>query len=253
VSKEFNVDIDEIRRAIEMDTKPQVLCRRSEGRIVVQFSSGATKSITPFDEELCKELQDLAREVRDRGSTPKGTGSVPKEDIQLFYTAVKGKRPLVEQLVSKLSWLQSAITNIGSETLLIILMASGENPDRIGEVVSKFGDADKLVSYVREKLLNFIVSAVNPQQVEELRTELVKTQLYLASCLEVNDKLRSDKQKLESRLRQALSIMAAHELRKMFEVILLESLIQASFKTSEETVESGGEIVGGPSGGTGGD
>jgi hypothetical protein len=243
--KEFNVDIDEIRRAIEMDSKPQVLCKRSENRIVVQFSSGATKSISPFDEELCKELQTLAREVRERSSAqiPRGTGSVPKEDIQLFYTTIKGKRPLVEQLVSKLSWLQTAITEIGSETLLIILMASGENPDRIGEVVSKFGDPEKLVSYVREKLLNFIVSAVNPQQIEELRMKLTETQLFLASCLEVNDRLRSEKQMLENRLRQALSIMAASELRKMLEVMLLESLIQESFKVPEETVKGGGEEV----------
>jgi hypothetical protein len=251
MSKEFNVDIDEIRRAIEMDSKPQVLCKRTENRIVVQFSSGASKTISPFDEELCKELQNLAREVRERSSAqvPRGAGSVPKEDIQLYYTAIKGKRPLVEQLVSKLSWLQTAITDIGSETLLIILMASGENPDRIGEVVSKFGDPEKLVSYVREKLLNFIVSAVNPQQIEELRTELVKTQLFLASCLEVNDKLRSDKQMLEMRLRQALSIMTAPELRKMFEVMLLESLIQAGFKAPEETVKGGGEEVVGEPGG----
>jgi hypothetical protein len=237
------IDIEEIRRAIMLDSKPYVKCEKQANRIRILFSSGAERNI-PYDEELCKELQTLAREVRERGSAPKGTGNVPREDIQLYYTTVKGKRPLVEQLVSKLSWLQTAITDIGAETLLIILMASGENPDRIGEVVSKFGEAEKLVAYVREKLLNFIVSAVNPQQIEELRTELAKTQLFLASCLEVNDKLRSDKQMLEIRLRQALSIMTAPELRKMFEVMLLESLIQAGFKAPEETVEGGGEVVG---------
>jgi hypothetical protein len=244
-------DIEEIRRAIMLDSKPYVKCEKSANRIRIAFSSGAERSI-PFDEELCKELQDLAREARERGSMPKGTGGVPREDIQLFYTAVKGRRPLVEQLVSKLSWLQTAITDIGAETLLIILMASGENPDRIGEVVAKFGEADKLVAYVREKLLNFIVSAVNPQQVEELRMKLAETQLFLASCLEVNDKLRSEKQTLENRLRQALSIMTASELRKMFEIILLESLIHASIKTSEETVGGGGEVAGGPGGASGG-
>jgi hypothetical protein len=241
-------EIEEIRRAIMLDSKPYVKCEKSANRIRILFSSGAERSI-PFDEELCQELQNLAREARERGSVPKGTGGVPREDMQLFYTAVKGRRPLVEQLMSKLSWLQAAITDIGAETLLIILMASGENPDRIGEVVAKFGEADKLVAYVREKLLNFIVSAVNPQQVEELRTELVKTQLFLASCLEINDKLRADKQMLEMRLRQALSIMTAPELRKMLEVMLLESLIQAGFKAPEEIVEGGGGGVVGESGG----
>jgi hypothetical protein len=242
-------EVEEIRRAIMLDSKPYVKCEKSANRIRIKFSSGAERSI-PYDEELCKELQDLAREARERSSTtpPRGTGSVPREDIQLYYTVVKGKRPLVEQLVSKLSWLQSAITDIGSETLLIILMASGESPDRIGEVVSKFGDPEKLVSYVREKLLNFIVSATNPQQVEELREKLAETQVSLAVCLEENEKLRSSNQMLWSRLRQALSIMAAPELRKLLEVMILESFIQAGIKASEEVARGGGE-VGGESGG----
>ncbi|MCL7384673.1 MAG: hypothetical protein LZ174_10335 [Thaumarchaeota archaeon] len=243
-------DVEEIRRAIMLDSKPYVQCERKANRIRVRFSSGAERSL-PFDEELCNELQSLAREVRERSSTtpPKGTGSVPREDIQLYYTAIKGKRPLVEQLVSKLSWLQTAITDIGSETLLIMLLASGESPDRIGEVVSKFGDPEKLVSYVREKLLNFIVSATNPQQVEELRGKLAETKLSLALCLEDNEKLRYSNQALWARLRQALSIMTASELRKLMEVMILESYIQAGIKVSEETVEGGGEVGGEQGGG----
>jgi hypothetical protein len=146
---------------------------------------------------------------------------------------VRGKRPLVEQLMEKLAWLQGAMLDIGAETFVAVLMASGENPDRIPEIVEGFNNREKFVNYVLDKLYNFISAAKSQQEVLAMREQLVERDLKLAMLEDKMEEmnvamsvLMERLEKLKRMYEMALSIMDTEQLDKHTRMLQILGIIE---------------------------
>jgi hypothetical protein len=194
-----------------------------------------TKRI-PYDEELMKKLQEVAQEVKESIRASKGKTAVTgMSDTSLFTVQVRGRKPLVEQLMDKLAWLQGAMLDIGSEAFIAVLMASGENPDRIPEIIQGFGDRDKFVNYVLEKLYNFISMAKAYPEVQSIKEQLWDREVRL-SILEdkVDDlfnlytKVVEEMKKLRKRYEIAIALMDEEQRHRLNKILMATELISQS-------------------------
>jgi len=206
----------------------------------------------PYNEELFKKLQAVAAEVKEAIRGRGRTSSAGTSDVALFSTQVRGKRPLVEQLMDKLAWLQGAMLDIGAETFVAVLMASGENPDRIPEIVEGFNNREKFVNYVLDKLYNFISAAKSQQEVLAMREQLVERDLKIAMLEDKMEEmnvamsmLMERAEKLRRMYEMALSIMDAEQLDKHTRMLQLLGIIegggvQPPGQPEQEVVPGGG-------------
>ena len=206
----------------------------------------------PYNEELFKKLQAVAAEVKEAIRGRGRTSSAGTSDVALFSTQVRGKRPLVEQLMDKLAWLQGAMLDIGAETFVAVLMASGENPDRIPEIVEGFNNREKFVNYVLDKLYNFISAAKSQQEVLAMREQLVERDLKIAMLEDKMEEmnvamsmLMERAEKLRRMYEMALSIMDVEQLDKHTRMLQLLGIIegggvQPPGQPEQEVVPGGG-------------
>jgi hypothetical protein len=176
------VSAEELEKLIkEAQDLPYVSKDLKEGKLCVQWGRRKIKCV-PYDPKLEEHLRSLADEVRSmmKGRAA-GTSFISTSDISIWSTSVKGRRPLVEHLVEKLTWLQKVFTDVGTEAFLAILMSSGVQPDKIEEFVYKFkSDPDALTSFIVNKLENFIVAASSQQDLVKCRNDVVERDAYIA-------------------------------------------------------------------------
>jgi hypothetical protein len=206
----------------------------------------------PYNEDLFKKLQTVAAEVKETIRSRGKTSVAGTSDTALFSTQVRGKRPLVEQLMEKLTWLQGAMLDIGAETFVAVLMASGENPDRIPEIIQGFNDKEKFVNYVLDKLYNFISAAKSQQEALSLREQIVERDLKIAVLEDKLEEMSVAMSMMSARLERlnkmyemALSIMDAEQLDKYTRMLQILGIIEGGEMIqpgiSEQEVPMGGE------------
>jgi CHASE3 domain sensor protein len=201
----------------------------------------------PYNEELHKKLHEVASEVRASLSTgvkPKSVATAVS-DVMHFYTVVRGHRPLVEDLMNRLAWAQRAFLNVGRDTFLAVLLASGEDPKRIPEIVHKFSSEDELHNYVMDKLFNMISASREcadlPSIKEQLWDREVKLSLIEERIDELYDlymKVRDEIAALKLKYDIALSLMT-DEQRDMLTRVLM-AIEGYKPQVAESSVEEGG-------------
>ena len=223
-----------------------------EGQNKIRIDVDDQTRRVPYNEDLFKKLQAVAAEVKETIRSRGKTSVAGTSDIALFSTQARGKRPLVEQLMEKLAWLQGAMLDIGAETFVAVLMASGENPDRIPEIIQGFNDKEKFVNYVLDKLYNFISAAKSQQEALSLREQIVERDLKIAV---LEDKLEemsvamsmmsARHERLKRMYEMALSIMDAEQLDKYTRMLQILGIIEGGEMTQpgmpEQEVPVGGE------------
>lgn len=176
------VSVEELERLIReaqdlpyvtKDTKKNILC--------VQWGKRKVKCV-PYDPKLEERLKAIAEEVRAsmRGKTA-GTALTSTTDVGIWLASIKGRRPLVEHLVEKLTWAQKAFLEVGVSATLAVLMASGVPPDKVEEHVYRFkNDPEALTMFVLDKLENFIVAATSQQDLLKCRNDVAERDVYIA-------------------------------------------------------------------------
>jgi hypothetical protein len=203
----------------------------------------------PYNEEWHKRLSELAKEVRASlglGGAKAKPSATTTSDVSHFYTAIRGHRPLVEDLMQRLAWAQRAFLNIGRDTFLAVLLASGEDPKRIPEIVHKFSSEDELHNYVMDKLFNTISASKECADLPSIKEQLWDREVRLALLEERVDelydlymKVRDEIESLRLRYDIALSIMTDEQRDTLTRVLMAIE----GYKPQE--VESGTE-EGGP-------
>jgi hypothetical protein len=201
----------------------------------------------PYDEELHKRLSAVASEVRAAlsGKTrPRAVSAT--SDVAHFYTAVRGHRPLVEDLMQRLAWAQRAFLNIGRDTFLAVLLASGEDPKRIPEIVHRFSNEDELHNYVIDKLFSMIAASKECAELPSIKEQLWDREVRLALLEERVDelydlyiKVRDEISKLKTRYELALSLMTDEQRDILNRVLMVVERSYESEKPAEESAEQG--------------
>jgi hypothetical protein len=177
---------------------------------------GTTKKI-PFDEELFTRLRAVASEVRQKlksqeeAQTTRGRPPVVTTDVGLFQIQVKGKRPLVEQLMEHLAWTEGAFLDIGKEATLATLIASGEDPSKIPQIIQQFNKKEDFVNYVMSKYYNFIEASTRCGDVSTYKEQVLERDIKIALLQEQISSLESQLNMLQDNLNRT---------RKMLEVAL---------------------------------
>jgi hypothetical protein len=192
-------------------------------------------------------LKAVEQEVRASAGVGRGRTSAPGySDIALFQTQIRGKRPLVEQLMDKLSWLQGAMLDFGAESLIAILLASGEDPDKIPQIIQGFNDKSTFVNYVITKLYNLIKLTKECGDAAALREELTEKDLKLSILEEkVNElyamfsMLNEEVLKIKRMRDIALILMSDEQLSKYSKIIQVMGIAEVP----EVPTESGGGSV----------
>jgi hypothetical protein len=205
----------------------------------------------PYDAELHKKLSELAREVRASiglGSKSKVTAT-GISDISHFYTAVRGHRPLVEDLMQRLAWTQRAFLNVGRDTLLAVLISSGEDPKRIPEIIHKFTSEDELYNYVMDKLFNLISASRECADLPSIKEQLWDREVRLSLLEERIDelydlyiKVRDEISDLKMRYDIALSLMTDEQRDTLTRVLM--AVEGSRVKREEAPVEESSVEVG---------
>jgi hypothetical protein len=222
-----------------------VYVRKSGNRIRVEVDG--EYYYLPYDEETLNRLQAIATEVRDRIRSGERTEVRGVSDIALFATTVRGRKPIVENLMEKLSWLQNVIQDIGTETLIAVLMASGEDPERIQTVIEGARDAERFKTYVIEKFYNLLIagkdSAKLVSQLEQLKEELsirdVKIAILEQKLEELSGRLwhlMDMASRYGEMLKMAMTLMDEEQLTKFTKMVEVFGLMR---RASEESREGG--------------
>ena len=184
----------------------------------------------PYNEEWHKRLSELAKEVRASlgiGAAKVKPSATTASDVSHFYTAIRGHRPLVEDLMQRLAWAQRAFLNIGRDTFLAVLLASGEDPKRIPEIVHKFSSEDELHNYVMDKLFNMISASKECADLPSIKEQLWDREIRLSLMEQRVDelydlymKVRDEIESLRLRYDIALALMT-DEQRDMLTRVLM--------------------------------
>jgi hypothetical protein len=222
-----------------------VRVRRQEDKIRVDVDGRSY--LIPYNEEAYKKLKEVEQEVRSAVGSSRGRTTVPGySDVALFMTQVKGKRPLVEQLMDKLSWFQGAMLDVGAEALIAILLAYGEDPDRIPQIIQGFNDRSTFVNYVITRLYNLIKLTKECGDTAALREELTEKDLKLSILEEkVNElyamfsMLNEEVIKIKRMRDIALILMSDEQLSKYSKIIQIMGITESPIIPTE----SGGGSV----------
>lgn len=191
----------------------------------------------PYDEELYKRLKsakEKSKKNAEQEEKQEATGFKKKvqvvEDIALWNTFIGKHRPLIESLISRISWLQDAVLDIGMNALIFSMLVSRENPEDIKEVINKIHDRNEFVAYVMDKLHSLYVASKGLDTIEELKLKIrqleaenaVLYQLIQSKNEEIN-KYKNMVNNLKRKLDIALSIMNRKELKQYLRVLILTS------------------------------
>jgi len=238
--------VDELVEVIKSDPNSRVAIERKEGvPYRIRIVAGGRTYRIGYDESVYNKLKEAESEARSRKeSGSKGPQQVTS-DIGIWTTYIRGKRPLVEQLVEKLAWLQGALIDIGANAFLAVMLASGEDPDRISERLGSLNDKETLVNYVTDKLLTFISAAKDVSTISSLKERVAALEVQNALLTESLEKLKLYAGDLRRKLDIALSIMGSSELRRYAKVLMMESLGRV---IQERVVSGEGKEVGGEGG-----
>jgi hypothetical protein len=228
-------------------TKRTVYVRKSGNRIRVEVDG--EHYYLPYDEETLNRLQALAAEVRERIRSGERTEVRGVSDIALFATTVRGRKPIVENLMEKLSWLQNVIQDIGTEAMIAVLMASGEDPERIQSVIEGARDVERFKTYVIEKFYNLLVAGKDStklvSQLEQLKEELSMRDIKIAVLEQKLDELGSKVWYLmdvagryRKMLEMAVTLMNDEQLTKFTKMLKVFGLVGESREESPEGGEA---------------
>jgi len=231
-----------IRNAKDPST---VRVRRQEDKIRVDVDGRSY--LIPYNEEAYKKLKEVEQEVRASVGVGRGRTSVSGySDVALFMTQVRGKRPLVEQLMDKLTWLQGAMLDFGAESLIAILLATGEDPDKIPQIIQGFNDRASFVNYLITKLYNLLKLTKECGDAAALREELTEKDLKLSILEEkINElytmfsMLNEEVMKIKRMRDIALILMNDEQLSKYSKIIQIMGITEAPIIPTE----SGGGFV----------
>lgn len=205
----------------------------------------------PYNEEWHKRLSELAKEVRASLGIGAAKAKLPAaavSDVSHFYTAVRGHRPLVEDLMQRLAWTQRAFLNIGRDTFLSVLLASGEDPKRIPEIVHRFSSEDELHNYVMDKLFSMIAASRECAELPSIKEQLWDREVRLAILEERIDelydlyiKVRDEISRLKTRYDLALALMTDEQRDTLSRVLMVVegSAAESEKAAPEESAERG--------------
>jgi hypothetical protein len=156
---------------------------------------------------------------------------------------VKGKRPLVEQLMEHLAWTEGAFLDIGKEATLATLIASGEDPSKIPQIIQQFNKKEDFVNYVMSKYYNFIEASARCGDVSIYKDQVLERDLKIALLQEQISSLESQLYMLQDKMLEiALALMDDRQrdvFNRMLYVIIgmAEQPIQVAPEVGGEEVE----------------
>jgi len=224
---------------MEMVKQPNVKLwhDRQRNQIRIRIPNKGTISI-PYDEEVYKKLKEARTEYVESASKEESKPRTTVTDVSLWNTFIARRRPLIEELIAKVGWFQSAILDIGANTMLLItLISDPEEAEKLPELIGKLKDKDEFVGYVMNKLIALYQSAKGFEEVAKLRERVTELEAENALLTEVVARLKGVTEELRRRLDIALSIMNSDELRRYAKVLTLQG-IGETLKTVSLQVKS---------------
>ena len=235
--------VDEAKELIRQGAK--VWRDMNRNRIVLRMPDGSAYTL-PYDDELYNELKNLYEEVKSKmeeekePAVPRGRRR-PMTDAEVWTTFVGRRRPLVEQLIDRVSWFQSAIIDIGINSMLLtFLMTNPAEADRLPEIVGKLKDRDRFVSFIMDRLVEIYSMSRGKEEIMRLReraAELLAENAYLKSVLE---KVVPATNRLRRYLEVAFACMDERALRRFTRIVTVDSLSRGVL-VEKVPEEKGGE------------
>ncbi|MBM1154932.1 hypothetical protein DRN94_003535 [archaeon] len=198
---------------------------RQRNRIRIRIPGGRTYSI-PYDEDVWHRLRAAKLESKEERVVSRPERVV--SDLTLWNTWIKRQRPLIEELISRISWFQSAVLDIGANTILLMtLVPTEEIPGTAEDLLSKLKelkDRDKFVGYVMDRLINLYIAARGEAEVAALRERSRELEVENSILWEAYMKHRVTSDELKRKLDLALATMCDKDLRKYTRILTLYSI-----------------------------
>ena len=251
--------VDEAKDLIE-NWNGRVYAERSRNYIRIESDKGVYR--LPFDEALYNELKSFEKIVRGKiaeeekpESPPQPPSKLMKKgrtliDLDVWNTWIAKRRPLIEDLIQRIGWFQSAVQEIGSNVILFALLTSSPTAvDELPDTLRKIKDRDEFVSFVMDKLVTMYVASRDRDVVEKLREENIKLRVLNAFLEQQYSQLKYRFFDIVSRLRKnleiALSVMPDYALKRYAKVVTLTTIgekITSAIPVSVEEKPVKGEI-----------
>lgn len=201
---------------------------RKRNRIRVRLPGVKTYQI-PYDEEIWEKLKKAKEEAREEAKREAKTrvGQPVISDISVWNAFIAKRRPLVEELISKIGWLQSAVLDIGMNTVLLTFLISGRTEvDELNELLMTLRDKDQFVNYVMDTLITIYKAAKGIDELMKMRDQLRIMDIKLTLAKQVINKLMEENENLRRRLDIALGVMPRKSLLKYAKILAVQGIAQ---------------------------
>jgi len=210
---------------------------RERNRIRVRVPGLKSFSI-PYDEHIWRKLREAKGETVEE---QKALKQPAVSDVSLWNTIIAKRRPLIEELIEKVGWFQSAVLDIGTNTILISFLISGKRkPEEIKSLLESIKDKKQFVSFIMENIMTLYQAATDVDALKRLRERNRLLDLKLTLAKETVDSLYRENQNLRRRLDIALSVMDRKGLIRYAKVLALSSIGEEVPQVAPQQVE--GEI-----------
>ena len=215
--REERLSVEELMEIVK-DRNARLWRDVKKNLIRIRLPSGRSISI-PYEEEVYLRLKEARDEALGRKGTATTVARAVVSDIALWNTFIAKRRPLIEELIARVSWFQSAVLDIGANVVLLsFLIGEPEEPERIPEILADIKDKDKFVGFVMEKILTVYQAAKGVDEIARLRERVRMLEAENAVMKMALDRLRVTAADLRRKLDIALATMSAPELRTFAKV-----------------------------------
>lgn len=160
-----------------------VTLERATSRIRIICKNKPRESIRLTKEQFNKLAPIVERIKQEIRMATSASGTSTKQqtslltDIGLLTTFVTKRRPLLEEIINKVGWLQKALLDIGLNVFLFMITINKGSEDidqnDIVNILGEIRDSDRLVEYIMDQLLNMYISAQGSKAVDELRKRII--------------------------------------------------------------------------------
>jgi len=215
---------------------------RKRNRIRVRIPGVKTYQI-PYDEEIWERLKKAKEEAREEAKREAKTrvGQPVISDISVWNAFIAKRRPLVEELIHKIGWLQSAILDIGMNTVLLTFLISGRTEvDELNELLVTLRDKDQFVNYVMDTLITIYKAAKGIDEVLKMRDQMKLLDLKLTLAKQMIERLMEENNMLKRKLDIALGVMNRKSLMKYAKILAVQGI---GYHTSPQAQPVPEEVV----------
>jgi len=175
--------------------------------LVISTPEGKRKYIKLRDPELIKKLEQMKEEIKSKkkqeqteeeqeeseAKTQKKIQRSMLSDLGLWTAVVTAKRPLLTEIINRVSWLQSAIMDIGLNTVLFTLTIGGGDLERedLERILGEIRDRERFVSYIMDKLISIFIASKGHEEIEKLRARITALEMEKNLATMIIEKLKT--------------------------------------------------------------